>query len=98
MQSRLTPRAPRPACSGPQVSALEKKGKTIQQPAWGSDAPRIPAPNSKFSRDQVKVIQDLFIKLSQDGCMGTTVRRRGVMRTPAAAAHTGAAGGGGLSA
>lgn len=52
------------------ISATEMKAKMIKQPGYFSGAPKIPPPNCSFPRQKVKFIQELFIKISQDGSMG----------------------------
>jgi hypothetical protein len=51
-----------------QFNALLIKARAQRQPKGG--APRIPPPQSKFSRVNVKLIQDLFTRLANAGVMG----------------------------
>jgi Ca2+-binding EF-hand superfamily protein len=51
-------------------SALDKKHEEVKQPGRMTSAPKVPAPSSCFSRDEVHRIQDIFVAVSQDGIMG----------------------------
>ena len=49
---------------------MDKKHAEAKQPGRLTGAPKVPPPSSCFPRDEVHRIQDIFLAVSQDGCMG----------------------------
>eukprot|EP01048_Picozoa_sp_COSAG05_P005381 COSAG05_NODE_317_length_11545_cov_73.981391_18_plen_90_part_00 len=56
------------------VIAQKEKALKKVQPSRQSGAPKIARPTCKFSREEVKIFQDLFIEISGDGAIPSIFR------------------------